>query len=185
MISANKTMVLMAVLIAVLFALPGAARAEDPNPFNPDCRDGIIGGGYVTSQVSGGKALFAIAAGYLTPNSPLGGFFSMTDTKAGLKIKSLSVDDYSGSHCGGFDPEGGPCYDRYVAGMAQVTLNGVKTTRSFSMETIITPSMSAPDYLVWIPAGCPDLNNCPLHLQVVTKGIMYIWRPDTTTPGCF
>lgn len=179
MIAANRMLGLVAMFIAVVCALPVAAHAEDGA-----CIDGVIGGGYVTSSVSGGRALFAMAAGHLTPTSPLGGFFSVSDSKAGFKIKSLTVDDYGGYHCAGFDPNGGPCYDRWFTGQAQVVLNKTTTTRSYFIETIITPSLTAPDYIVWTPAGCTDLDNCPLRLQVVSRGLMAIWNPDMATPGC-
>jgi len=178
MTATTRLVWLAAVVLVVLCAVPGTGRADDG-----DCRDAVIGAGTVKSSTSGGTAIFAMAGGYLTPTSPLGGFFNATDSKGGFKIKSLTVDVYEGFHCGGVDPSGGPCYDRLFGGQAKVTLNGVTTTRPYLIETIITPNSAAPDYIQWNPNGCPDA--CWISLQLVTRGLMYIWNPDTTTPGCF
>jgi hypothetical protein len=169
---------LAAATVTVLWALPGAAWADG------DCIDAISGGGSVTSSVSGGKAKFSLTAGYLTPDAPLGGFIQVGDSGADFKMKSLSVDDYGGYHCAGFDPSGGPCYERWFTGTAQIEQGKTKTTRMFIIDTIITPNSDAPDYIVWNPDGCPDPNNCFFSFQLVTKGLISITDPDMTTPGC-
>jgi len=173
---------LAAVTMTVVCTLPGMATAQ---VVDGQCKDAIIGGGLVHSTASGGTALFGLAAGYLTPGSPLGGVLSVIDKKGGFSMKALTVDSYVGFHCAGFDPSGGPCYERSFTGMAQVTQNKVTTMRPYLVDTIITPSSTAPDYVSWVPNGCTDLNNCFISLQLVSAGLMFIWNPDTTTPGCF
>ena len=175
----GRMLLLAAVTVAVLFAISGRADAQVQGA----CQDAVIGGGLIKSSTSGGTALFGMAAGYPMPGGSLGGFFTMTDKKGGLTIKSTSVDTYVGYHCAGFDPSGGPCYDRYFSGMANVTINKQTTQMPFHVETIITPNLTAPDYVAWQPA-CADLG-CYVSFQLVTAGLMFIVNPDTTTDGCF
>ena len=172
-------LLLAAVAGAVLCTLSGRADAQVQGA----CQDAVIGGGLIKSSTSGGTALFGMAAGYASVGGPLGGFFTMTDKKGGLTIKATSVDTYVGYHCAGFDPSGGPCYDRYFSGMANVTVNGQKSQMPFHVETIITPNLTAPDYVAWQPA-CADLG-CFVSFQLVTRGLMFIINPDTLTDGCF
>ena len=179
MTRAGRRLLLAAVTAVGLCALSSVAEAQVQGA----CQDATVGGGIIKSSTSGGTALFGMAAGYPMPGGVLGGFFSMTDKKGGLTIKSTTVDTYVGYHCGGLDPNGGPCYDRYFSGNASVTINKQTTSMPFHVEVLATQSPLAPDYVAWQPA-CADLG-CFVSFQLVSAGLVFVLNPDTTTEGCF
>jgi hypothetical protein len=98
------------------------------------CYDYVTGLGTMPSQTGAGKAAFGFAAGYASETAPLAGFFTVVDRRAGFSMRTLTVTQYGGFHCG--VNNGDPCWDRFFSGDAQVNTPTFSGVRPYMVEVI-------------------------------------------------